>query len=467
MTQAKATAAAASDETRRGRLTLGIAGLAAMVTYLDATILFVAFPDITNSFGSSPASTLSWVLNGYTIIFAALLVPAGKLADRLGHRRAFLVGSTTFTIASMGCGLASNVEWLIVARVLQGTGAAILVPASLALVMAAFPREKLPQVVAIWGAIGALSAALGPSLGALIVDTLGWRWAFFLNLPIGVVTLAAGFRCLRESRDPTIRIPSLIGVVLIALAAGAVSYALVESDTVGWASTQTTVVLATGLVLLGAFIAHQRWTESPTLDLELFALGNFRWGNLAMFSFSMAFSAMFFGLILFLVNVWEWSILKAGLALTPGPVLAAILAPRFGKLAGQIGQRPLVILGGSVFATSALYRAVFLTADIDYLTAIAIPLALDGIAIALIFPQVTSVSAQALPANRTGVGGAVTQAVRQFGGSFGVALTIALLGAATETEDLLAGFARIWWLLVAAGLITAIFALRLRTRATI
>ncbi len=179
---------------RRGRLTLGIAGLAAMVTYLDTTFLFVAFPDITNSFGDSSTLTLSWVLNAYTIIFAALLVPAGKLADRLVHRRTFLVGSTTFTFESMGCSLAPNVEWLIVVRVFRGTGAAILIPASLALVMAAFPREKLPQVVAIWGAIGALSAALGPSLGALIVDTLDWRWAFFLNLPIGVVTLTMELR---------------------------------------------------------------------------------------------------------------------------------------------------------------------------------------------------------------------------------------------------------------------------------
>ena len=467
MTQKQASAAEVGIDARLGRLTLAVTGLAAMVTYLDTTILFVAFPDITYSFGNSPASTLSWVLNAYTIIFAALLVPAGKLGDRLGHRRAFLVGSAIFTIASIGCGLAPNVEWLIVARILQGSGAAILVPASLALVMAAFPRERLPQVVAIWGAIGALSAALGPSLGSLVVDTLGWRWAFFLNLPIGLVTLVAGGRILRESRDLSVKIPSMMGVALIALAAGVMSYALVESDTVGWASTQTIIVFATGLVLLGAFIAHQRWTDAPTLDLELFALGNFRWGNLAMFSFSLAFSAMFFGLILFLVNVWEWSIIKAGFAVAPGPALAAILAPRCGKLAGQIGQRPLVVLGGAVFAISGLYRVAFLTASVDYLTAIAVPLALDAVAIALIFPQVTSVSAQALPINRTGVGGATTQAVRQFGGSFGVALTIALLGTATETASLLSGFERIWWLLVAGGIVTTLFALRLRTRTAV
>jgi len=179
----------------------------------------------------------------------------------------------------------------------------------------------------------------------------------------------------------------------------------------------------------------------------------------------MAFSTMFFGLILFLVTVWDWSILKAGLAVTPAPFLAALLAPRFGKLAGRIGQRPLVILGGVLFAISGLYRVIFLTAEVDYWVAVAIPLLLDAITIPLIFPQATSVSVQALAANRTGVGGAVTQAVRQFGGSFGVALTIALLGSVVTTEDLLVGFERIWWVLVAAGIVTAFLGLQLRPRA--
>lgn len=453
----------AFDE-RAGRLTLAIAALAALATYLDTTILLVAFSDITKTFGESSTSTLSWVLNGYTITFAALLVPAGKLADRLGHRRAFLTGSAVFTISSIACGFAPNAALLIVLRIFQGAGSAILVPASLALVMAAFPRDRLPQVVAIWGAIGALSAALGPSLGALIIEALGWRWVFFLNLPIGLVTITAGRRFLTESRDPTVRLPSPVGVILIGLAAGALTYGVVESDVVGFGSTQTAVVLAIGAALLATFIVHQRSTDSPTLDLELFALRNFRWGNLAMFSFSTAFSAMFFGLILFLVNVWDWSILKAGLAIAPGPLIAAMLAPRLGKLAGQIGQRPLIIVGGLLFAASGLYRLLFLSADVDYLVDFAVPLAFVALAIPLVFPQTTSAAAQALPTNRIGVGGAATQAVRQFGGSFGVAVTIALLGSAVETEDLLVGFDRIWWFLIAGGLLTTVCALPLQTK---
>jgi len=447
----------------RARLTLAIAALAAMATYLDTTILFVAFPGITKSFEDSSPSMLSWVLNAYTIVFAALLVPAGKLADRLGQRLAFLVGSATFSVASLACGLAPTAAFLIAARVFQGAGAAILVPASLALVMAAFPHDKIPQVIAIWGAIGALSAAIGPSLGALIIDSFGWRWAFFINLPIGAVTIAAGIRYLSESRDPSVRVPSFVGVVLLVVAAGTLLYGLVESDTVGWASTQTVVVLVVGVLLMGLFVAHQRQTDAPTLDLELFELGNFRWGNLAMLSFNVGFTAMFFGLILFLVNVWEWSILKAGLGVAPGPALAAVFAARFGKLAGQIGQRPLVILGGVVAALSGLYRVLLLNADVDYLVDFAVPLLLSAVAIGLVFPQVTSVAVQALPANRVGVGGATTQAVRQFGGSLGVALTIAMLGSMTNTLDLVARFNRIWWLVVAGGIATTLCALPLRT----
>ncbi|NBN90328.1 MAG: DHA2 family efflux MFS transporter permease subunit [Actinobacteria bacterium] len=447
---------------RRSRVILGIAGLAALATYLDTTLLFVAFPDIKASFGDSPASTLSWVLNAYTIAFAALLVPAGKIADRLGHRRAFLIGSATFTIASMVCGLAPNVQLLIVARVAQGVGAAILVPSSLALVMAAFPRERLPQTIAIWGAIGASSSALGPSLGGLIVDTMGWRWAFFINLPVGIVTVVAGIRFLHESKSSSVRLPSPVGVILVALTAGALSYGVAGTSAVGWAGTRTIVLLVSGLVLLLFFIAHQRRTDAPTLNLELFSLRNFRWGNLAMFSFSLSFIAMFFGLILFLVNVWGWSVLKAGFGVAPGPAVAALLAPQFGKLAGRIGQRPLIAAGGLLFAASGVYRLLFLDGSVNYVVDFALPLALSAPAVGMVFPQVTSAAAQALPADRIGVGGATTQAIRQFGGSLGVAMAIAFVGKATVRDEVLAGFDRIWILVVAGGVATTLFSLALR-----
>ncbi len=448
---------------RHAQLTLAIAALATLATFLDTTILYVAFPDIGATFSDAGASELSWVLNAYTIVFAALLVPFGKLADRRGHRQAFLAGSALFTVASMACGASTTVEMLIAFRVAQATGAAILIPSSLALVMRAFPREKIPQAVAIWGAAGAVAGALGPTLGAAIVQGLGWRFAFFINLPIGLFTVIAGTKYLAESSDDTTRVPSFVGVVLVAAAAGLLSYAVVESDTFGWTDERTITVFGAGVVTLLAFIAHQRRTDAPALDLELFGIGNFRWGNLAGFAFGLGFSAMFFGSILFLTNVWQWSILKAGFGVAPGPAFVAILAPRAGALAGRIGQRPLLITGGLFFAAGGLFRVLMLQPEPNYWIDYFPSMILTGIGVALCLPQLSSVVAQALPPNRIGVGGAVLQAVRQFGGTFGVALTVAFIGRPGDLTEAMTVFDHVWWIIVAGGLATSLICLPMRT----
>ena len=445
------------ERSPRGGPTLAIASLAAMATYLDSSVLFVAFPDITDSFTEATTSMLSWVLNAYTITFAALLIPAGKLADRVGPKRALLVGALIFTAASMACGLSPSIEILIFARIIQGLGAAVLVPSSLALVLAAYPREKLPQVVAIWGAMGAFSAALGPSVGGVIVNGLGWRWIFFMNLPIGVVTLILGTKYLRESRNADVRIPSLTGVALVAVAAGAISFAIVNSDAAGWASATTLTIALIGIAILMLFVAHQKQTAAPTLDLDLFALTNFRWGIIAMFIYAISFGAMFFGSLLFMVEVWQYSILKAGFAIAPGPALVAILAALFGKLALRVGQRPLILIGGLLLTVSAFYWLVALSFEPNYWVGFVPPFTIVAISIALIFPQVTSIAAQALPPDRSGVGSAAIQAVRQFGQTFGVALTLAFVGNTSYARrELYDHFDQIWWTLAILGVLTTL-----------
>ena len=445
------------ERSPRGGPTLAIASLAAMATYLDSSVLFVAFPDITDSFTEATTSMLSWVLNAYTITFAALLIPAGKLADRVGPKRALLVGALIFTAASMACGLSPSIEILIFARIIQGLGAAVLVPSSLALVLAAYPREKLPQVVAIWGAMGAFSAALGPSVGGVIVNGLGWRWIFFMNLPIGVVTLILGTKYLRESRNADVQIPSLTGVALVAVAAGAISFAIVNSDAAGWASATTLTIALIGIAILMLFVAHQKRTAAPTLDLDLFALTNFRWGIIAMFIYAISFGAMFFGSLLFMVEVWQYSILKAGFAIAPGPALVAILAALFGKLALRVGQRPLILMGGLLLTVSAFYWLVALSFEPNYWVGFVPPFTIVAISIALIFPQVTSIAAQALPPDRSGVGSAAIQAVRQFGQTFGVALTLAFVGNTSYARRELYGhFDQIWWTLAILGVLTTL-----------
>ena len=451
------------------RRTLTLAGLAVLVTFLDTTVLFVAFPAIGATFSSASPADLSWVLNAYTITFAALLVPAGKLADRVGHKRVFLLGSALFTVASAACALAPTVEVLVAFRIVQAVGAAALIPSSLALVMRAFPRERLPAAVAIWGAMGAVAGAIGPTLGAVLVEGPGWRWVFLVNVPVGVLTVVAGAKLLSESKDPETRVPAVLGVILVAASAALISLGVVQSNDWGWTSSKTLGAIGAGLALFALFIAHQRRTSAPALDLSLFKIRNYAWANAATLAFGTAFTAMFFGSYLLLTELWGWSVLSAGLGISPGPVLVGILAPRFGRLAGRVGQRPLLIAGGLVFAAGGVWRLVAVTSTPAYLTAYLPSMLLFGLGVALTLPQLSSATAQALPPNRLGVGGAANQAIRQLGGTFGVAFTIALLAGAGATAtgagaSLLDAFDEVAWLLIVGGLLTSLLVLPLRTR---
>ncbi len=449
----------------RPTLTLAIASLAVLATFMDTTVLFVAFPDITHSFASVSPASLSWVLNAYTITFAALLVPAGKAADRLGHKLVFLSGSGLFTMASLLCAISPNVEVLIAARMLQALGAAALLPSSLALILGSYPREKIPAAVAIWGATGAAAGAIGPTLGALLVEASGWRLVFLINLPVGLLTVFVGMRYLVESKDKESRIPNVVGVVLIAAAATLISLGFVQSDEWGWGDRRMVGAIVGGIALVFIFVVHQRRSSAPVVDLDLFASPNYRWANLATVVFAIAFSAMFFGSILFLTEVWHWSILNAGLGISPGPLLVALLAPQFGRLAGRVGQRPLILLGGLCFATGGLWRVAFLGETPDYLVDYLPSMLFTGTGVALCLPQLASTVAQSISANRLGVGGGVNQALRQFGGTLGVALTIAIIGSPTSLADAVANFEKIWWLIVAGGIFTSLLALRLRMAA--
>jgi MFS family permease len=208
---------------------------------------------------------------------------------------------------------------------------------------------------------------------------------------------------------------------------------------------------------------HQQRTRAPALDLDLFRITNFRWANIAMLVFGTAFAALFLGSILFLTQVWGWSVLQAGFGVAPGPIMVGLIAPRAGRLAGRIGQRPILLAGGVLYAGSGLYRLVMLGPDTNYLVDYFPSMVLSGVGVAFVFPQLSSVVAQALPAGRAGVGGAVAQAVRQFGGTFGVALTIAFLGTAATGVDT---FDAIWWLIVIGGLATSALVLPMRTAHT-
>ena len=440
---------------------LGIASLAAFMVFLDTQVLFVAFDDIRASFPSVSFATMSWTLSAYTIALAAALVPAGRLADRFGRKRTFVFGLVAFTLASALCAVAASPALLVAFRIIQALGAAALVPASLAIVLSVFPAERVPVAVAIWGAIAAFAAAVGPTAGALLVDGWSWRAVFLANIPVGAIGLWLALRYVPESREETrTRFPDPLGIVLLGGALTLLALGIVQSDQWHWASVRTIGVLVAGIGVLVGFVVRTLDHPHPALDLTLFGARSFRWANIATAAFTIGFTAMFFASIQFLTQVWHYDIVKAGLAMMPGPIVVMVLAPQFGRMAAKIGQRALLVPGGLVYAASGAWFLAVVGTEPAYASQILPGSLLAGLGVAMVIPHLTSAAVQGLPADAFGAGSAVNQAVRQFGATFGVALTVALLGTVTPL-NVLDHFQRIWWMLLLCGVLTSVAALAL------
>ena len=443
---------------------LGVASLAAFMVFLDAQVLFVAFDDIRSSFPSVSFTTMSWTLSAYTIALAAALVPSGRMADRFGRRRVFLVGLVAFTLASVLCAFAPTAGLLVVFRVVQALGAAALVPASLALVLSVFPPARVPVAVAVWGAIAALAAAIGPTVGALLVQGWDWRAVFLANVPVGAIALVLGIRVLPESREARqAPFPDPCGIVLLAGALTLLALGNVQSDQWGWVSARTAGALVGGLLVLAVFVRRTLSAPHPALDLMIFARPSVRWANIATAAFTIGFTAMFFGLIQFMLVVWHYSVVRAGVAMMPGPVVVMVLAPLFGRVAARYGQRALLLPGGLVYAASGALLLTRLGEDPAYASQVLPASLLAGLGVALVIPQLTSAAVQGLPPDEFAAGAAVNQAIRQLGATFGVALTVALLGtlAPTTTAD---DFLGVWGMLTVCGVLTSAAALPLPRR---
>src|SRR5262249_44146251 len=286
--------------------TLAWTSLAVFMAILDGTVLFVAFPSIARSFPTVSAADLSWILNAYTIVYGALLVPAGRLADRVGRRQVFLAGVALFAAASLACGLAPSPAFIIGARIIQAIGAAMLTPSSLALVLAAFPQSKRAVAVSIWAAVGAFAAAVGPSLGSGVIQLGGWRWAFFVNLPFALVALASGRHTLAESKSASAEgVPDAVGILQLIAGMALIALGVVRARESG--AVLALASIAAGCAFLLLFVHRAGRVRSPALDLTLFEIGSFRYANLATLVYGATFSAMFLGSVLFLTNVWGYS----------------------------------------------------------------------------------------------------------------------------------------------------------------
>lgn len=439
-----------------------VASVATFLVSLDTTMLFAAFDPLRHAFTDATAAELSWVLNAYTVVYATMLIPAGGLADTHGRKRVFLVGVALFLAASAACGLAGSVGWLIAARVLQAVGAALLTPASLSIVLAAFPQSKRAVVVSLWGAVGGLAAAVGPSAGSFVIDHFGWPWAFYINLPLGGLALWRGAALLQESEKSGVRRRvDGVGMALLMLAVGAVTLAIVESGSPSWTRVELLVLAATGLAAGGAFVAWARRAQAPLVDLSLFQHRTYRYVNLATLAFGTAFSMMFLTFFFYMMNVWHFSLPQAGLAVTPGPLLVMPTAIVTGRLATRLGHRRFLVGGALLYACSSLWFLLVPGTEPHYLSHWLPGLVMSGIAVGLVLPSLSAAAVSRLPVAHYAVGSAVNQATRQIGSVLGVALTVALLGhAALQRAD----FDALYLLHGALALLTALLCLPVDTK---
>ena len=415
---------------RRLRSVLIVCSLAAFMAFLDATIVNVAFPSIERTFQHVSPSWLSWVLNGYNIVFAALLIPAGQLADLVGRRRVFIAGLITFTLASLLCAIAPSAEILVALRAVQAVGAALLVPTSLGLLLGELPLEKRIGGIAILGASAAVAAAFGPSLGGFLVHVSSWRLVFLVNVPLGAVTLLMGLRTLREQHDLEYgRVPDILATVLLAGSVALIALALTQGPEWGWGDIRVLgcfSIAAAFQVALAVRSRSQSWTTSR-FSLRIPSV---RVANVAILIFACAFYAKILIDVLFLTSIWHYSVLAAGAAITPGPLITAALAGPAGKLAKRFGLVPVAGIGTLVYAAGCAWYALRAGTHADYLAQWLPGTALTGLGIAMAFPTLTTAAVESLPPRLYATGSGLNATARQLGGVLGIAIVIAILGQA-------------------------------------
>lgn len=435
---------------------LVVTSAAVFMALLDVTIVNIGFPDLTVSFPGASMADLSWVLNAYAIVFAAALVPAGRLADRFGRKRLFIVGVLVFLAASVACGLAGSVEVLVAGRVVQALGGAILTPTSLSLILPEFPLEQRATATALWTATGAVAAAAGPSLGGVLVDWQGWRAVFFVNLAIGLPALLPARRLLREGRDERATgWPDAWGALLLAMGVAALALAIVRGEDWGWGSRGVLAAFTVAAALLIVFLVRSASHRSPVIDLALFRIRSFAVASAGTFVFGIGFFALLLGNVLFLTTAWNYPILLAGAALTPGPIAAALMAPVAGRLADRFGQRAVALPGNLLFASGPLLLALGTGPEPHYLAVFLPAAVLGGAGIGLSLPAFSSAAVAELPRARFATGIAIASCLRQIGAVVGIAVLVAIVGT-SGPDTVVDSFHRAWTMIAGTGLLAAV-----------
>ena len=418
------------------RAVLAVAVLGTFMAFVDATIVNIAIPSIGHEFGGT-LSSVSWVLNAYNIVFAAFLVGGGQLADLIGRRRVFTLALVLFTLASALCAAAPSLGLLVAARVIQAAGAAMLVPSSLAIVLEAHEERERMHAVALWSAVAALAAGIGPPLGGLLITASSWRLVFLVNIPVGVVAVVLAGRVLVESRAPGVRrVPDLLGGVVLALTIASLVLAVVKGEEWGWTSARVLGSFLAALVLGAYFVFRSARHRTPVVDLSLLRIRAFALSNGVTIVMASGFYAYTLCNVLFLTGVWRYSILTAGLALTPGPFTAIAVAGPASRLVQRVGHRAVVVPGALIWAGGMAFFASQIGIQADFLGTWLPGMVILGIGAGLTFPTLSGAAVGSVPGPRFGVATALNSVSRQLGAALGVAVLIAILGNPSPQEAL-------------------------------
>src|SRR5262245_3186973 len=321
---------------------------------IDNTVVNVALPSIQSSLGAG-ISQLEWVVNGYALTFAVLMLTGGKLADLMGRRRIFLIGLAVFTGTSLACGLAGSASELIAWRALQGAGAALMMPATLAIISAAFPPRQRGLAIGIWAGVSAMALAIGPLVGGILTEHIDWSWIFFINIPVGLLGLFVGWMVITESRDTSLEQSlDLPGLLVSAGALFALTFGLIEANAYGWTSPLILGLFAAAAIGFALFVWLESRRRAPMLDLSLFRNRTFAGANIVALLVTLAMFGVFFFMSLFVQQILGYSPVQAGAIFLPMTVLIIVIAPPAGKLSDKVGSRWLMAGGLTLLGISLL-----------------------------------------------------------------------------------------------------------------
>jgi EmrB/QacA subfamily drug resistance transporter len=453
-----------SSQPPRAGLVLAVLSVAAFMASLDVFIVNVAFNSIGADFPGTSLSQLSWVLNAYAVVFAALLVPAGRLADRYGRRAGFVVGLAVFTASSAACAASDGIWELVAFRALQAVGAALLTPASLGLVLATSAPQHRARSVKIWAASGAVAAALGPVFGGLLVEA-DWRWVFLVNVPIGVLAIVGALRWAPRSRDESVTtLPDLLGATLLAVGVGVLSLGLVKGPDWGWTAARTDLTWGVTAVALILFVVQSRRHPSPVVSPALIKVRAFAWSNATALLFAVAFAASLLSMVLYLQQVWHYSPIRTGLAIAPGPMMVPVVAALAHRLAARVPIGVVVAAGCLALGGGALLIAASVGREPQYASALLPGWLIGGIGVGLALPSILSAATSDLPPAEAATGSGVISMNRQIGTAIGVSLIVAVLGTPADYPAAHAAFRHGWEALAAVSVLAAAAALGMTPR---